>query len=166
MTESISNIGRSRVGWWIVVLVLAGAAIFLTYSFIGLVVLGIFGYYAARPIYRHLSAAIDTDGIAAGITLSVLIVPVILLVFYAGFQLVQQVQQFFGAGIGSFVRQYLGLGSLSNQQQRALTALLQQQSGQFINNPRQALRTVFQLGVRIVSAIVGTLLMLALAPLT
>jgi predicted PurR-regulated permease PerM len=156
---------RSRMGWWVVVLVLAATAVFLTYSFVGLVVLGVFGYYAARPIYQRLSTAIDADGIVAGLALSVLIVPVIVLVLYTGLQLVQQLQQFLGTtgSTASLIQQYLGLGPLSNQQQQALRALLQQQSGQLIANPRQMLRTLFQMGLRVVGAVVGALLLLALA---
>ena len=43
-----------RIGWWIFILLLAGAAAFIAYSLIGMVVLGVFGYYATRPIYRRL----------------------------------------------------------------------------------------------------------------
>ena len=156
---------RSRMGWWVVILMLTAVAVFLTYSFIGLVVLGVFGYYAARPIYQRLSTAIGADGIVAGLTLSVLIVPVIVLVLYTGFQLVQQLQQFLGTtgGTASLIQQYLGLGPLSNQQRQALRSLLQQQSGQLIANPQEVLRTLLQLGVRIVGAVVGALLLLALA---
>lgn len=156
---------RLRVGWWLFVLALTATAVFLAYSFVGLIGLGVFGYYAARPIYRRLAAVIDADGIAAGITLSVLVIPVILLVFYTGFQLVQQIQQFLGTASGTapLIEQYLGLGPLSNQQQQALQSLLQRQSGQFINNPRQVVRTLLQSGLRVVGAITGALVLLALA---
>jgi predicted PurR-regulated permease PerM len=69
---SASRVGpstdRSRLGWWVFVLALAVIAGFVAYSFVGMAVLGVFGYYATRPIYRRLERRIEADGIAAGAT--------------------------------------------------------------------------------------------------
>jgi hypothetical protein len=48
---------RSRIGWWVFVVLLIIAAAFLVYSFIGMVALNVFGYYATRPICRRLGPA-------------------------------------------------------------------------------------------------------------
>jgi len=36
--------------WWLYIAVLGGVALFVAYSFVGMLVLGLFGYYATRPI--------------------------------------------------------------------------------------------------------------------
>lgn len=57
---------QTRIEWWVFVLMLAGAAVSLAYLFISMLVLGAFGYYVTRPIYRRFDDAIGSDGIAAG----------------------------------------------------------------------------------------------------
>ena len=97
---SASRVGpptdRSRLGWWAFVFALAVVAGFVAYSFVGMAVLGVFGYYATRPIYRRLERRIEADGIAAGATVLLIVVPLLALLFYAGFNVVQQVQQAIG----------------------------------------------------------------------
>lgn len=79
---------RARIGWWLFVFLLAGVAAYLTYSFVGLLVLGVFVYYATRPIYQRIARRIDSDSIAAGLTVLLVLVPIIFLILYAGFQIV------------------------------------------------------------------------------
>lgn len=152
---------RTRIGWWAFVLVLAGAAAFLVYSFVGIVVLGVFSYYATRPIYRQIDDAIGSDGIAAGLTVSLVVVPVLLLVFYAGFQVFQHIQAFLGGPAAGSLWTFLDLGALPSTHQQTLGSIIQNPS-QALQNPRQTLRTVLQLGRRILTAVVGTVLRIAL----
>ena len=157
--------GRARIGWWLFIVVLAIAAAYIAYSFVGMIVLGVFGYYATRPIYRRLDDHLDYDGLAAGLTLLLVIGPVFALALYAGFQVFQQVQQLFMADTGGFVelvRNYFGVGPLSNEQRRIAASILQNPR-QAIDQPGQVLRTVLSVGRRIVSAVFGTLVLLALA---
>ena len=153
---------RTRIGWWAFVFVLAGAAAFLAYSFIGMVVLGVFGYYATRPIHRRLADVIDSDGIAAGLTISLVVVPVVLLVLYTGFQVSQQVQTFLGGPAAGSVWAFLDLGRLPNEGQRTLSSILQNPQQSF-SSPRQTLRTILQLGARVLSSVFGALLLIALS---
>lgn len=152
---------RARIGWWMFILILAAAAAFIAYSFVGLVVLGVFGYYTTRPIYQRLNDAIDSDGIAAWVTVLLVLLPIVILLFYTGFQLFQQAQQFLGGTTGSLP---LGdfFGALSTKQRQTLTSAIQNPR-QFITNPQQTLQTVLQAGLRALSAIIGALLLVALA---
>ncbi|WP_458206719.1 AI-2E family transporter [Haladaptatus sp. NG-SE-30] len=148
---------RSRIGWWLFVLALGIAAAFIAYSFVGMIVLGVFGYYATRPIYRRLSPLTDSDGIVATLTLVVVLLPVVLLTLYAGIQVVHQAQQLLGStsGVplpGSF------LGALSNEQRRTLLSAMQNPR-QFVTNPAQLLET----GMKAASALIGGLLLLGLS---
>lgn len=155
---------RARVGWWLFVLALAALAAYVAYSFVGLVVLGVFGYYATRPIYRRLDGVLDSDSVAAGLTVLLVLVPVVVLALYAGFQVFQQTQQFLGNAANplSLAGTYVDVGALPKAQQRTLASVVQNPQ-QFVTNPQQTAETLLQVGVAVLSALVGTLLFLALA---
>ncbi|GKZ14746.1 AI-2E family transporter [Haladaptatus sp. T7] len=152
---------RNRLGWWVFVLLLALVAGFVAYSFVGLVVLGVFGYYATRPIYRRLRVITDSDGVIAALTLLVVFLPIVLLTFYAGFQLFQQAQQAFGGTANStLVTNYLGALPKA-QQERVLAAM--QQPQQFVSNPQKTVQTVLHSGLRVTSAVIGGIMLIALS---
>ena len=152
---------RTRVGWWAFVLALAAVAAFVAYSFIGMVVLGVFGYYATRPICRQLTRLTDSDTIAASATVLLVVVPILLLVAYTGFQLFQSVQQFVDTGGPVALSGYLDLGALPPAQRRTVTSLLQNPS-QFLSQPQQVAQTLLQVGTQVLGAVFGTLVLLAL----
>ncbi|MFC6826110.1 AI-2E family transporter [Halopelagius fulvigenes] len=155
---------RARIGWWVFILVLAAAAAFIAYSFVGMFVLGVFGYYATRPIYQRLKSTLGSDSISAALTLLVVLLPIFALVSFAGFQLFQQIQQSLGGVTGplALVEQYFGIGPLGSEQRRTLASVLQNPQ-QLVTNPQQTLQKVLQTGLQVVSAIISTLLLLALA---
>ena len=152
---------RSRIGWWAFVLILAVAAAFLAYSFVEILVLGVFGYYATRPIYRRLARRIDTDGIVAGITVLLVVVPILLLVGYVGFHLFQQVQQVVGGG-SAITFGLFDLSSLPAPQRTTVTGLIEN-PGQFLDQPQQTLQTALSVGGQVLGAVLGTLVMVALS---
>lgn len=152
---------RARVGWWAFVLILAGAAAFIAHSFVGILVLGVFGYYATRPICRRLATRIDSDGVAASLTVTLVLLPIVLVLFYAGFQLLQQVQQLLGGGVGvPLLGEYLQ--ALSNEQRQTLRAAMENPR-QLLTNPRQSIRTVLEAGLTATSIVAGALLLLSLS---
>jgi len=155
---------RARVGWWLFVLALAALAAYITYSFVGLFVLGIFGYYATRPIYQRLGSVVDSDSIAAGVTVLLVLVPIVVLALYAGFQVFQRTQEFLGNAANplALVGNYLNTGALPQEQQRMLASVIQNPQ-QLVTNPQETAQTLLQIGVAVFSALVGTLLFLALA---
>ena len=157
-------VDRSRIGWWLFVLVLAAAAAFLAYSFVGVVVLGVFGYYATRPVHDRLTSVLDSDGLAAWLTLLAVLLPLVLLVCYAGFQLFNQLQQVLGEGAGllASVRKSLNLGALPPEQRRTLASLLQNPM-QIVTNPRQVVGRGLQIGMRVASVLFNALFLLGLA---
>ena len=148
---------RARIGWWMFILILGIAAAFIAYSFVGMVVLGVFGYYATRPIYRQLGNTIDSDSIAAGVTAMLVIIPIILLATYAGFQAFQQVQQLLGGATGS-----MALSGLPPEQRQAFASVIQNPR-QLFTNPQQTIQTVLQAGLRAITAISGALVLIGLA---
>ncbi|WP_313695284.1 AI-2E family transporter [Halorarum halobium] len=152
---------RTRIGWWAFTGLLGLAAAFVAYSFVGILVLGVFGYYATRPIYRRLSTRIDSDGIAAWLTILVVLVPILLMLGYAGFQLFQQAQQLLGGGAGV---PFLGesLQALSPEQRRTLLSTVRNPR-RAITDPQRTARTILQAGVTTVTAVIGGLLLLSLS---
>ena len=156
------NSDRARIAWWVFILGLTATGAFIAYSFIGLLVVGVFGYYATRPIYRQVEEVIDSDGIAAGVTVALIVVPILLISVYAGFQIVHQIQQVLGGGAIEAVRSYFGLQSLPSGGLQSLTSALNRPQ-QFLSQPQQTLQTILRVGGRAIGALVGGVLFLGLA---
>ncbi|UPV74686.1 AI-2E family transporter [Halorussus limi] len=76
------DIDRTRIGWWLVGLVLGAAVLYVVYSFVGTFVFGIFLYYATRPVYKRLRRRIRPASLAAATALFALALPVLLLMAY------------------------------------------------------------------------------------
>jgi predicted PurR-regulated permease PerM len=120
------EIERNRVGWWAFVLLLLGAAAFIAHSFVGILVLGTFGYYATRPISNRIEGLVDSKRISATITALVVLTPVLLLLAYAGLRIFTQVQQAFeGTGVTQFVARFTGLAGLPDEQRGQLLSIVQ-----------------------------------------
>ena len=152
---------RARIGWWSFVLLLTLVAAYVAYSFVGMLVLGVFGYYATRPIYRRLSGITNSDGVSAGLTLLVVFLPTVVLTLYAGFQLVSRAQSVFGNTTDSaLVTQYLG--ALPKGQQRTVLEALHHPR-HLLSNPQTTVTTVLHAGVKVTSAVVGAGMLIALA---
>jgi len=116
---------RDRIGWWLYVLVLAGAALFLAYSFVGILVLGLFGYYATRPICNRVSRLVDSDRIAALLTVLVVLLPILLVVLYAGAQVVTSIDQAFGGtALSALATRVAGLDAIPLERRAQLLSVL------------------------------------------
>lgn len=155
---------RSRIGWWLFVALLAVVAAYLAWQFVGLLVLGVFGYYATRPISDRVGAVVGRDWLAAGITVLLVLVPVIALSLYAGYQLLVALQELLAGTVDpvALLGQYFGVEGVSLAERQSLGRALQN-PGEFLTNPRQKLLTVVRTGRTVVSAVAGTLLLLALS---
>ena len=124
--NTVTTLSRDRVGWWVYVLALAGAALFIGHSFVGLLVLGLFGYYATRPICDHVSTVIDSESLAAALTVLTVLVPVFLVVFYAGYQILQQLQRRTNEGVVSMLTsRFMGLEAVPGTEETDPSVLLQ-----------------------------------------
>jgi hypothetical protein len=117
--------GRNGVFWWLYVVILAGAALFIAYSFVGILVLGLFGYYAIRPICARFETVIESKPLAAALTVSTVLVPVILLALYAGLRVFQQLKPLLDESVVSMLTSRLsGLEALQGNEEGGLTSLL------------------------------------------
>ena len=152
---------RTRLGWWLFVLLLSIVAAYFVYSFVGMIVLSVFGYYATRPVNRRLRRAVNSDAVAASITVLMVVVPIMLLIGYVGFNLFQQLQQMIGTG-GLAAFGLVDLSALPPTQRETATTLLRNPT-QFVSQPQQTLRTVLQLGGAVIGAVGGAVVFLGLA---
>jgi predicted PurR-regulated permease PerM len=147
------------VFWWIYVSVLAAAALFIAHAFVGVLALGLFGYYAIRPIANRFGMVIESKRIAAGLTALTVLVPVLVLTIYAVIRMFQQIQQRVDENVISIVVSYifdidLGEGGLISllRNPPSLYQLIDQLSGSAV-----------QQGLEVLNILFGTVLLLALA---
>ena len=150
---------RNSVFWWIYVSILAAAALFIAHAFVGVLALGLFGYYAIRPIANRFGMVIESKRIAAGLTALTVLVPVLVLTIYAVIRMFQQIQQQVDENVISIVVSYifdidLGEGGLISllRNPPSLYQLIDQLSGSAVQQGLEALNILF-----------GTVLLLALA---
>lgn len=155
------SLDRARIGWWLFVLALAVVAGFIAYSFVGMIVLGVFGYYATRPINRRVEAVVDSEGLAAWITVMIVLAPLVAILFYAGFRLFSQIREVLGGSAGLLSLED-GLRILPVAEGSSLIAVLENPS-QLLTNPEETVQTVLQTGMEAASAIFGALLLVGLA---
>jgi predicted PurR-regulated permease PerM len=126
---------RERTAWWLIFGILGLIFAFVLYSYVGTIVLGLFVYYATRPIYRRLSRRIQPRSLAAGLALGVLAFPGILLIAYTVFVSIRQLGELAGIDLeqyesllGPYVHRILG-------QQNPQDAV-----SQILSNPQQLTR--------------------------
>ncbi|WP_177197707.1 AI-2E family transporter [Halogranum rubrum] len=153
---------RERLGWWLYMLVLASVAVYLTYSFVGIFVLGVFGYYATRPLCDRLGRVVDSERLAATLTVLVVLLPVLVLVLYTGTQVVHQVQQQLGGNAASMLAARLfGIdGFPASGQTRLLSLLDNPFSGSTLQG---SLWSLLQNGLSVVQAAFGAVILLGLS---
>jgi predicted PurR-regulated permease PerM len=163
-SESPRPTDRVRVGWWLFVALLAGVAAYIANAFVGLLVTGLFGYYATRPINDRLDELVDSDAIAAAATVLVVILPIVVLTLYAVVRLALAVEGVVGEAVDpvAFATQYFGLGDFPTDE-RAVLAQVVQNPGEFVETPRETARTLFTSGATAASVVASTLLFLALS---
>jgi predicted PurR-regulated permease PerM len=104
--------------WAVVGLAIVALAVYTAYTFFGAIVVGLFLYYAVRPVYRRLEEHIDHPSVTASITLLTVGVPLLLVLVYAGFVALQELRQLLGPGVTlgyrSLLRPYFNVSSLLN----------------------------------------------------
>jgi len=89
--------GYKSIAWVLVGLLITVVVAFALYSFIGAIVIGIFLYYATRPIYYWLDERVDYPNVSATVTLLTVGLPILLILVYAVFTGIQEADRFFAA---------------------------------------------------------------------
>lgn len=86
---------RDSLTWIIVGVVITVLVAFVLYSFVGAIVVGIFLYYATRSIYRWAGQWTDRRSLSAMITLLTVGLPILLILAYATFIGIREVDRLF-----------------------------------------------------------------------
>jgi predicted PurR-regulated permease PerM len=73
---------RGRLAWWGFGLALGGVLLYIFYRFVGTFVFGVFLYYATRPVYKRVRYRIEHRSLAAAVSLTLFLLPSLLLVSY------------------------------------------------------------------------------------
>lgn len=153
---------RSGAFWWLYVAALGSVALFVGYSFVGILVLGLFGYYATRPICARFDRRVDSHAVAAGLTVATVLVPLFVLTLYALVRVFRQIQrQLEGSVISMLVSELVGPTAV-DEDGVSLTALLEEPPS-LAELTDLLFGAEVQQGVRVVDAVFGTGLLLALA---
>ncbi|WP_336001942.1 AI-2E family transporter [Halorientalis halophila] len=77
------RVSRAQVVWTLVGVVVAALLVVVLASFVGGLAIGVFLYYAVRPVYRWVAARIGHDGGAATAALGLVGVPILAVLGYA-----------------------------------------------------------------------------------
>ena len=150
---------RNGVFWWGYVAVLAGAALFIAYSFVGVLVLGLFGYYATRPVCARFEAVVDSERVAAALTVLAVLVPMLVLALYAGIRTFQQVQRRFEGDVVSLLLSRVVGFDVEGDGPMALL-----RDPPSVDRLTELLSgSALQEGLAVLDAVFGTVLLLALA---
>ena len=105
-------------------LALAAAMTFLVRQFVGMIVLGVFGYYATRPIAVRVRRVVDSRRTAAVVTVLTILVPILLLLVLAAAQLFHHASQLSDGGTGGVIAGIVGFEALSPEQRGQLVAFV------------------------------------------
>ncbi len=112
----MSESGRTRIYWWLFTVALAAIVAAVLFGFVGALVLGLFVYYATRPIYARIEARTPSRTLAAGLALTLIALPVIVLVIYTVGAAVAELRALVGTGITAYesvLGPYLDLSALT-----------------------------------------------------
>ncbi len=90
----IQWVDRDDLGWVLLGLFVVGVFAFVFYSYIGTFVFAVFIYYATRPVYRRVQQYVRPPSLAAGVSLFLLALPLLLLSGFTLLIAVSEVQSF------------------------------------------------------------------------
>ena len=155
---------RNRIGWWLYLLALGVGVAYLGWAFLGTFVLGVFVYYAARPVFDHLRDRTN-DGVAAGVTLLGFVVPVLAIVTYvlvAGLRDVASLSGLQPEQYAQLLSPFVNVEALTGSQQDLLTTLLNR-PGAVQSVPVDRLRQLFTGGLTVLGMLTTGLVHVTLA---
>ncbi|MDS0299996.1 AI-2E family transporter [Halogeometricum sp. S1BR25-6] len=106
-----STIDRSRAMWWLLGLAIFLVLAFVAEAYLGTFMLGLFLYYATRPVYNRIRHRVGQESLGAAAALLVLSLPIVILVGYTALVAFQELSAFVGQnqdGLWATLEPYLG----------------------------------------------------------
>ncbi|WP_435181536.1 AI-2E family transporter [Halorussus sp. AFM4] len=154
---------RNRIAWWLYVVALAAGVAYVGWSFVGMFVLGVFLYYASRPVNDRIDEHIDSDGWAAALTLLGIVGPILLTVGYVLLTGLRDAAALSGMSeVTGLLSPLLNVESLTSNQENLLQTLL--------NNPQRVqsvdtgrIRQLANAALAALGAVLGALVLVSLS---
>ncbi|MFC6838143.1 AI-2E family transporter [Halomarina ordinaria] len=118
---------RSQVAWWALTLAVVAVFCYVVYSYLGAFVLGVFIYYATRPIYSRLGDRFPSRSLRAGLALLLIALPILLLIGYTVVLAARELGGLAAIDLSDYqtsLQPYLGDLAVSNPQE-LVTVLLE-----------------------------------------
>ncbi|WP_135854041.1 AI-2E family transporter [Halorussus salinus] len=153
---------RNRIAWWLYLLVLAVGVVYVGYSFVGMFVLGVFLYYASRPVCDRVSSHVDNDGLAAGLTLAGIVTPILLVVGYVLLAGLRDAATLSGMPGSGLLAPLLNVDQLTTNQQSLVQTLVENPS-RVGSLGTDRIRQVATAATTALGAVFGTLVLLSLS---
>jgi predicted PurR-regulated permease PerM len=143
---------RERLAWWLVAVALILAVGYVVASFLGTFLLGLFVYYATRPVYRRLLGRMRQRTLTAATALLGLALPGLVLLGYTVLVSVRELSSLAGIGLSEFE------GMLGPYVDTSLLFDPEQLVGTVQANPQQLGQLVSDRGAEAASDILASLL--------
>jgi predicted PurR-regulated permease PerM len=156
---------RNRIAWWLYLGVLGLGVAFLAYSFVGTFALGLFVYYASRPVFHRLRNHLDSRGLAASATLVGFVAPNLLVIAYVLFAALGDIASLAEAESGAvadLLAPVVDVAALTGSQQDVLGAL-SDIPGSLQSLPMGGAEAFLTSGLAVLAAAAGVLVHVSLA---
>jgi predicted PurR-regulated permease PerM len=75
-----TDVRRDRLGLWLVAFLFIGVVVFITWKYVGTVILGLFVYYVTRPVFQRIHYRVESRTLSVVASLVAGALPVLLLV--------------------------------------------------------------------------------------
>lgn len=158
---------RNRIAWWLYLGVLGLGVAFLAYSFVGTFALGLFVYYASRPVFHRLRNHLDSRGrgLAAGATLLGFVAPILLVIAYVLFAALgdlASLAEVESGAVADLLAPVVDVEALTGSQQDVLGAL-SDIPGSLQSLPMGGAGALLTSGLAVLAAAAGVLVHVSLA---
>lgn len=150
LCPTVLDINRGRLAWWIIILALGAILGYILYSFIGTFLLGLFVYYATRPIYNRLKQRPFPRSIAAIVSLIVVALPALLLLAYTVSIGIRELNAVANAGLGPYeevIEAYVDTTALVGEVRQLIRTIAEDPRQLTRGNGLQTIQNLLQIAV-------------------
>ncbi|WP_330632298.1 AI-2E family transporter [Halocatena halophila] len=119
--NALFDADRSLLPWWFLVAILTAIVLAIAYAFVGTIVVGIFFYYAMRPINRRIRRFTSARRFAAVTTLVLVLLPIIVFLSYTLFVGLESLNMALSEGIRQALQPYVDLTRWLEEPQTLVT---------------------------------------------
>ncbi|MFC4360314.1 AI-2E family transporter [Halobium salinum] len=152
-------IDRARAALWVVAVVLLLGLLYVGWRYVGTLVMGVFVYYVARPVFRRINTRIERRTVAVGVTLLAVALPLLVVVGWAVVILAEAFGDLLGSDafadlegfVGSYADLLVGLEAVVDEVLTNPRSLADLEFGPLLNDLLGSLLawvgTVFDVGI-------------------